>query len=140
MGTPNRPEAASAADIQGWTSVQIDHFLLSLLQYRGGSHPLALSVVASLEELYGLSAYKNSEIRCKWLQLRLGAGDKAAFEPAREMLTTMGRMKFLRPLYRSLKLCKGGGREFAEETFAAARGMYHPIAEKMVAADLAAEK
>ena len=108
------------------------------MEYRGGSHPLALSVVASLEELYGLSKYGNSEIRCKWLQLRLGAGDKEAFAPAREVLTSMGRMKFLRPLYRSLKLCKGGGREFAEETFAAARGMYHPIAEKMVAADLAA--
>jgi leukotriene-A4 hydrolase len=138
MGKPNRPEGASAADIEGWTAVQIDHFLLSLLEYRGGSHPLALSVVASLEELYGLSKYGNSEIRCKWLQLRLGAGDKEAFAPAREVLTSMGRMKFLRPLYRSLKLCKGGGREFAEETFAAARGMYHPIAEKMVAADLAA--
>jgi len=25
---------------------------------------------------------KNSEIRCKWLQLRLAAGDAGAFEPA----------------------------------------------------------
>jgi leukotriene-A4 hydrolase len=48
----------------------------------------------------------------------------------------MGRMKYLRPLYRSLKLCKEGGKAFAEETFQKTRGMYHPIAEKMVAADL----
>ena len=138
VGTPDRPADASATDIEGWSSVQIDHFLLSLLEFRGGSHPLSLGVIASLEELYGLSKYNNSEIRCKWLQLRLGAGDKEAFEPAREMLSSMGRMKFLRPLYRSLKLCKDGGREFAEETFAMARGKYHPIAEKMVAADLSA--
>ena len=62
----------------------MDHFLLSLLEYRGGNHPLALSAIAALEELYGLSMYGNSEIKCKWLQLRLGAGDASAFAPTRE--------------------------------------------------------
>jgi leukotriene-A4 hydrolase len=136
MGSPSRPADVSAADVEGWSSTQIDHFLLSLLEYRGGTHPLSLPVIASLEELYGLSAYKNSEIKCKWLQLRLGAGDVDAFAPTAEMLRSMGRMKYLRPLYRSLKLCKEGGKAFAEETFQKTRGMYHPIAEKMVAADL----
>ena len=117
--------------------MQVDHFLLSLIEYRGGSHALSVNVVKSLDELYKLSEFKNSEIRCKWLQLRLAAGDAGAFEPARDMLRSQGRMKFLRPLYRSLSKSKAeGGKKFAEETFAGARNMYHPIAEKMVAADL----
>jgi len=136
MGAANRPEGASAADVADFDAPQVDHFLLSLLGYRGGSHPLSIGVVRSLEELYKLGEYKNSEIRCKWLQLRLGAGDETAFEDAADMLRGMGRMKFLRPLYRSLRLCKGGGKEFAEKLFQETRGMYHPIAEKMVAADL----
>ena len=101
---------ASAADVADFDAPQVDHFLLSLLGYRGGSHPLSIGVVRSLEELYKLGEYKNSEIRCKWLQLRLGAGDETAFEDAADMLRGMGRMKFLRPLYRSVRLCKGAGR------------------------------
>ena len=110
---------------------------MSLIEYRGHSHALSVNVVKSLDDLYGLSAMKNSEIRCKWLQLRLAAGDAGAFEPARDMLTSQGRMKFLRPLYRSLSKSKAeGGVTFARETFTDARNMYHPIAEKMVASDL----
>jgi hypothetical protein len=37
----------------------------------------------------------------------------------REVLRSMGRMKFLRPLYRALGKAKGGGREYALDTFAA---------------------
>ena len=66
-----------------------------------------------------------------------GAGDTDAFEPTAVALRSAGRMKFLRPLYRSLKRCPGtDGAAFAVKTFQQTRAMYHPIAEKMVAADL----
>jgi leukotriene-A4 hydrolase len=84
----------------------------------------------------GLSDSKNSEIACKWLQLRLGAGDTEAFEPTAKALAAAGRMKFLRPLYRSLRRSGKEGEAFALKTFEETRAMYHPIAEKMVAADL----
>ena len=138
MGSSDRPALASADDLAEFTAAQVDHFLLVLLEYRGGSHPLSLQVIAALEELYGLSSSKNSEISCKWLQLRLGAGDVTAFEPAAAAVRAAGRMKFLRPLYRSLKRSGPDGEAFARKTFAETRGMYHPIAEKMVAADLGA--
>lgn len=54
---------------------------------------------------------------------------------AAEMLRTQGRMKFLRPLYRALARTKTG-RQLAEATFREAAQSYHPIAKKMVAADL----
>ncbi len=44
-------------------------------------------------------------------------------------------MKFLRPLYRALSKSKMG-RQLALDTFAEVGGSYHPIAKKMVAADL----
>ena len=59
-----------------------------------------------------------------------------ALEEAADMVKSQGRMKYLRPLYRALRLYKDGGRAFAEKTFEEARRMYHPIAEKMVASDL----
>lgn len=50
-------------------------------------------------------------------------------------LAPQGRMKYLRPLYRALYRSKMG-RQLALDTFQAARASYHPIAQKMVAADL----
>jgi hypothetical protein len=46
-------------------------------------------------------------------------------------------LQYLRPLYRSL-FTRGGpeGKQLALDTFAAASDGYHPIAKKMVGADL----
>ena len=52
-----------------------------------------------------------------------------------EFLQAQGRMKYLRPLYRALHRSKVG-RQAAIDTFKAAKSSYHPIAAKMVAADL----
>ena len=50
-------------------------------------------------------------------------------------LKEQGRMKFLRPLYQTLFKSKIG-KQLALDTFKEARTSYHPIAAKMVAADL----
>lgn len=53
----------------------------------------------------------------------------------KDFLSEQGRMKFLRPLYRALHKSKEG-KQLALDTFAAQKDKYHPIAAKMVAADL----
>ena len=53
-----------------------------------------------MQELYNLSSYNNSEIKCKWIRLGLKGKWKDAVPRAVEMVTEQGRMKFLRPLYR----------------------------------------
>ena len=55
-----------------------------------------------------------------------------------QFLREQGRMKFLRPLYRALFRSKMG-KEVAVQTFKECRHTYHPIAAKMVAADLQVE-
>lgn len=52
-----------------------------------------------------------------------------------QFLKEQGRMKFLRPLYKALYKSKMG-RDIAVQTFQEFRQTYHPIAAKMVAADL----
>ena len=55
----------------------------------------------------------------------------------RQFLGEQGRMKFLRPLYRALFASKRPAlKAAAVETFQGSREGYHPIAAKMVAADL----
>lgn len=52
-----------------------------------------------------------------------------------QFLKEQGRMKFLRPLYKALYRSKMG-KSIAVQTFQESRQSYHPIAAKMVAADL----
>ena len=61
------------------------------------------------------------------------AGDEAIIPLAVAFLKDQGRMKYLRPLYRSLNRKH---KAVAVETFKEAASSYHPIAAKMVASDL----
>ena len=55
-----------------------------------------------------------------------------------EFLSEQGRMKFIRPLYRALAAGSTSGRELARSLFLDRQLSYHPVARKMVAADLKA--
>mmetsp|Transcript_12438 Transcript_12438/g.29268 ORF Transcript_12438/g.29268 Transcript_12438/m.29268 type:complete len:148 (-) Transcript_12438:98-541(-) len=93
-----------------------------------------------MDSLYRLTERKNSEIRFKWCKLSLLCGSPQILKTVSEFLVSQGRMKFVRPLYRSLmeagRAGLPGASELAVGTFAANRLSYHPICRKMVASDL----
>ncbi|GLC43936.1 hypothetical protein PLESTB_000211500 [Pleodorina starrii] len=128
------PPGASPADVSGWSSEQMVAFLDKLGQFRA-PQPMHSRVTKKLAEMYGIYESNNAEIRFSFFKLAIPAEDDSALPAAAAMLRNQGRMKFLRPLYRALHRSRGG-RALAEETFAAAGPSYHPIARKMVAADL----
>ncbi|PSC70392.1 Leukotriene A-4 hydrolase isoform A [Micractinium conductrix] len=130
------PAGASADDIKGWSSTQIVAFLDKLGELRS-MQPLHPTITRKMDELYDLDASHNSEIRSSWLKLCIDAGDEATLPHAKAFLSEQGRMKFLRPLYRALHGSKSEkARQLAKETYEANRSAYHPIAAKLVAADL----
>lgn len=63
-------------------------------------------------------------------------GDESVYPLVKALLCDQGRMKYLRPIYRALAATPSG-KEFAKAVFAEAGPTYHPIASKMVGADLA---
>merc|ERR1712194_105579 len=77
----------------------------------------------------------NSEVLFRFCMLAVAAGDEAILPVALRFVTSQGRMKFVRPLYRAL-FRSNMGKELAVKTFLANKDFYHPIAAKMVAADL----
>ena len=83
-----------------------------------------------------LADSKNSEIRFRWQQLCLKAEYEAIFPAVVQFITEQGRMKYVRPLYRSLFRCGLHGKELAQSTFQRHRTLYHPIAAQMIAKDL----
>jgi len=119
-------------DISQWSSNQICFFLDSLLEDHDA---LPQSLVDELEETFKFTQRQNSEIRFRFLMIALKANCEKYYGKAVELATQQGRMKFTRPLYRSLNKAQNG-RLLAVEAFEKHRNQYHLICSKMVARDL----
>ena len=95
----------------------------------------ALDTLRRMDELYSLSATRNAEIRFRWQMLCLAAGFEDIVPEVQAFLLEQGRMKYVRPLYRSL-FATPFGKDAAVTLFTENRSIYHPIASKMLSADL----
>ena len=87
----------------------------------------------SLGKTYGLLESKNAELKTAFYQIALRAEDKNAYKSVADLLGEVGRMKFVRPLFRSLNKVD---RDLALKTFEKNRDFYHPICRQMVEKDL----
>ncbi|XP_037072530.1 leukotriene A-4 hydrolase-like [Pollicipes pollicipes] len=92
------PCPMTAADLDAMSSSQIIEFLAQLLE----EQLLSVAKLQKMEELYGMNARRNAEIRFRWLRLCLAGRWREQVPAALEMVTSQGRMKFVRPLYRDL--------------------------------------
>jgi len=116
-------------DIEGFNASQIVVFLEKL--HSGPDVPPA--VVKKLDEVYGFSQSNDGEILLRFYEvaLEVEAGDFA--DKAAKWVQTVGRMKYIRPIYRALYRVAP---ELALKTFKEARDFYHPIARSVVEKDL----
>jgi hypothetical protein len=84
-----------------------------------------------LDREFHLTGSGNSEILAQWLLMSVRAGYEPAFGRLEQFLGTVGRRKFLKPLYSEL-MKTAAGRERARRIYAAARAGYHPIAQNTI--------
>ena len=112
---------ASKIDSGGWTTHEWLLFLRALPQ------PLDRERMAELDRAFHLTASKNSEITNQWLAMAIASRYETADRRLEEFLTSMGRRKFLKPLYEAL-VKTPEGRARALEIYRKARPTYHPIA------------
>ncbi|KAJ2195208.1 Leucyl aminopeptidase yscIV [Coemansia sp. RSA 530] len=118
-------------DIEEFSTMQRVIFLSRLAD----SAPLQSSMLAAIDSTYKLTGYRNCEVRFGWLALALKSNYMDVSSAVVNMLSTQGRMKYTRPLYRLLHACPDG-RSLAEQTFLHMRDFYHPICARMVEKDL----
>jgi len=88
-----------------------------------------------LDKTYNFTK-KNAEIRTKWFVFCIAQDYKKIDKDIKELLLTVGRMKFLRPIYRQLKV--QGRVEFALEIFNEAKSFYHSMSTKIIKSMLSA--
>ncbi|HEX8140963.1 MAG TPA: M1 family metallopeptidase [Pyrinomonadaceae bacterium] len=111
----------SGIQTASWSTQEWLHFLKSLPEEG------ARERMAQLDRAFQLTRTGNSEIEFQWLMMAVRSGYEAAYPRLEDFLTSMGRRKFLKPLYEELvKTPQGRARAIA--IYRRARPTYHPIA------------
>jgi aminopeptidase N len=116
QGTP-----AATLPTAAWSSHEWVHFLHGLPQN------LSEAQLTELDAAFGFTNSGNAEILSAWFPLALAAGYSPADAATEQFLTTVGRRKFLVPIYKAL-LATPDGAARARRIYAQARPNYHSVA------------
>ncbi|KIY43185.1 hypothetical protein FISHEDRAFT_78691 [Fistulina hepatica ATCC 64428] len=127
-------------DLDSFNSSQIMAFLERIQAYTA----LPLTIVQHLGKLYKLDTSSNAEIRFRFYQValqdpqsdgaRMLAPEAISWVIGEHDGVIKGRMKFCRPIFRSVVRVD---RALAQRAFETAQNEFHPIARKMIKTDLA---
>ncbi|MFT3842196.1 MAG: M1 family metallopeptidase [Myxococcaceae bacterium] len=93
--------------------------------------PRPFADCAALDQRFGLTQATNPEVLVAWLTLACESGYAPAAPRAQELLGSIGRMKYLRPLYQALAQ-RPETKATARATFEKHKASYHPIAQSVV--------
>jgi leukotriene-A4 hydrolase len=80
-------------------------------------------VLQSLDKTYGLTANNNAEVKFRWQMLCLKMKARWIYPHVVSFVTSQGRMKFVRPLYRAMRDCDEESARLAVATFTAKQDM-----------------
>jgi len=92
-------------------------------------------LMGELDRAFNLTRSGNSEIAFQWLLMSIQNKYEPAYPRLEEFLLSVGRRKFIRPLYQELAKTPEG-KERALEIYRRARPTYHPIAVTTIDQDL----
>ena len=113
-----RWQQGQQVDTRDWTTQSWLHFL----------RMLDPPDMARLDREFHLGESGNSEILHQYLLMAVRAGHRPAFPRLIEFLNSVGRRKFLKPLYTELMKTPEGERQ-ARQIYQSARQGYHPITQ-----------
>ncbi len=106
-----------------WTTHEWLHFLRNL--------PPALSALQmkKLDDAFMFRNTGNCEIADLWFIMSVRAGYTASYGPMEQFLSSVGRRKFLEPLYEEM-MKTPGGTAMAKRLYEKYRKNYHPLAQE----------
>jgi leukotriene A-4 hydrolase/aminopeptidase len=115
--------AAADIDTSAWNAHEWRFFL------DGMPEKLSAEQLAELDKAFGLTASRNNETAFSWLMIVVRNQYQPGYERLENFLTSIGRNKFLRPLYRAMM--ENGEQAMAKRIFEKARSGYHPLSVKV---------
>ncbi|KAI0864366.1 leukotriene A-4 hydrolase [Xylaria cubensis] len=117
-------------DLESFTANQILVFLQAVQNF---SSPLNAERSHLLGTTYKISSSKNVELKAAYYLIALKAGDKSELPGVVELLGSVGRMKYVRPLYRKLNELD---RDLAVKTFEENKDFYPSTTKGQLEKDL----
>lgn len=108
---------------EGWTSHEWLHFLRKMPK------PLTVAQMEYLDKAYHFTQTGNSEVADLWFIMSVAADYTPAFGNMETFLSTVGRRKFLTPLYTEM-MKTSKGQEMAKRIYSKYKQNYHPIAQE----------
>jgi leukotriene A-4 hydrolase/aminopeptidase len=114
---------ADEIDSEKWVVHQWLYFLNNMPE------KLSQEQLADLDKVFALTKSKNNEIAHSWLLISVNNWYQPAFKRLHEYLTSIGRNKLVKPLYKALSLTPQG-KVMAQKAFAEAKAGYHPLTVK----------
>lgn len=117
--------APSELATEGWVTHQWLHFLAAL------PADLSKERLAALDSTFAFGRSGNSEIFSAWALRAIAAGYEPVLPELERFLTTVGRRKFLKPIYEALMKTPDGA-AWAKKVYAAARPGYHAVSQATI--------
>lgn len=117
----NQGSPPAAAPWETWNTMQRQRYLQTL------PRQLPREQLDALEQAFALNQIGNMEVRFDWLALAVRNGYAPSEAAVETFLTSQGRGKFVRPIYRALMDQGPWGQAIARRVYARARPTYHPI-------------
>lgn len=114
---------ANEIDSESWVVHQWLYFLNNMPE------KLSQKQLADLDKAFSLTSSKNNEIAHSWLLISVNNWYQPAFKRLHEYLTSIGRNKLVKPLYKALSQTPEG-KVMAQKAFSEAKAGYHPLTVK----------
>lgn len=117
-------KSLATLDTRAWTTHEWLHFL------RRMPKPLSLPQMEQLDSAFHFTDSGNSEIADLWFVLSVAADYEPAYQAMEQFLSSVGRRKFLEPLYR--EMVTSGKAAMARTLYGQYRMNYHPLAQMSI--------
>lgn len=124
-----------AEDVSNLSTDQLIHLLQELLE----ENPISIKKLQAIDGLFNLDSNKNAEIKFRWLRICLKSQWEDKVPAVISWLNQVGRMKYVRPLYRDLYNWEFS-RQIAVENYLANKKYMMQVSAHTVARDLHIEE
>jgi aminopeptidase N len=119
------PRNAEALNARSWSTHEWLYFLRKLPK------PMETKTLRSLDASYALTGIGNSEIADEWYLQAIASNYERAYPAMEKFLKSVGRKKFLEPLYKEL-IKTEEGKKMAQRILSEAAPNYHPLAARKI--------
>ena len=112
-------------EARGWIPAEWQLYLDSV------PRPASAEALRALDTTFGLTGARNPEVLVAWLVLAAESGYPPSLARTEKLLGEIGRMKYLRPLFKALA-SRPETKALARTLFERFRPRYHPIAQHVL--------